>query len=101
MVQCPNCKNKIPFKKVLFLTSFNRIQCKSCGKYLVCNQLRGSLFGGIGGGVGALVLLYALKSFLSKTFGIKNIVLIILWIVSLVIVSYYFTKLELDEYNFL
>lgn len=99
MIICPNCNNKIKFKKIILLNNFNRIQCPHCGKYLIVNEIRGALIGGIGGGVGSIVLIAALYDYINKNFGIKNIIFIILWLVGLVVVCYFFTKLEVDFYN--
>jgi len=82
---------------VLFLTNFNSIHCKYCDKSLVNNKLRRGLIGGTGGGIGAAVLMFAMYNFRNNTFGIKNIILIVLWISMVLVAALRFTKLEIEE----
>ncbi len=98
MAGCPNCNNKISSWKILFLTNFNSIHCDSCGKSIIIgNKLIGALIGAIGGAIGALVLSFAVYSSSQNTFGIKNIVLIFLWLAMVILVAPKFTKLKIKE----
>ncbi len=45
MKVCPNCKNKIFFLKLLFLTNFNSIKCNNCGKKIIAETKINSVFG--------------------------------------------------------
>lgn len=76
---------------------FSSIHCKHCNKSLVNNKLRRGLIGGIGGGIGAAVLMFAMYNFHNNTFGIKDTILIVLWISMVLVAALCFTKLEIDE----
>lgn len=59
MVICPNCGNKIQYRKLFFLTNLNTIKCQTCSsKIRIKNKIDMSnlsgLFCGLGGGLGAL-----------------------------------------------
>lgn len=54
MNTCPNCEQKIPFKKFLLLTNYSTITCKKCNAKLeVKNRIQFSLIGGLFGGASA------------------------------------------------
>ncbi|MFB0514386.1 MAG: hypothetical protein ACETVQ_02290 [Candidatus Bathyarchaeia archaeon] len=60
MLICPNCRNKIPARKLLRLTYFNPITCPTCSTRLriknkTVSRLIGGILGGIGGGIGGLL----------------------------------------------
>jgi hypothetical protein len=53
MVNCPVCEIEIPFKKWIFLTNYNSIECPFCSSELAANKRTNSILGAIGGGIGA------------------------------------------------
>jgi len=67
MFTCPKCGNKLPERKLMFLTNLNAITCPTClARVQVKNKKTSSLIGGIGGGVGAalgaVLLFYWLRT---------------------------------------
>lgn len=91
MIRCPNCTNKIPYWKISILTRFNSIKCSSCEKQLIIANIGiCSLIGGIGGGVGALVLMHLFRSH----FRLTAISITIIWLISLIFASFRFTRLK-------
>lgn len=90
-------KNRLACWLVIFRRCINNIHCEYCDKSLVNNKLRRGLIGGTGGGIGAAVLMFAMYNFRNNTFGIKNIILIILWISMVLVAALRFTKLEIEE----
>jgi len=90
MPTCPKCRNKIPARKLLFLTNFNTIGCPACSTRLQANKKINSLIGGIGGGLGAGIGIL-LFSFWMKTYGMSYVTLfayIMLFVAVLVIIFF-------------
>ena len=64
MVVCPKCGNNLQARQVFVLSNLNRITCSTCSSKLqVENKDVNRYIGGVGGGVGAVLILLLLLSF--------------------------------------
>lgn len=94
MLKCPNCNSKIPFWKPWFLTRSNGIKCSTCEKTLMLgNKKTNTLIAASGGGIGALVIMNLLQS----RFGLKAVMITILWFSSVLFASSCFLKFKVKD----
>ncbi len=64
MVVCPKCGNNLQARQLFVLSNLNTITCSSCSSRLqVENKDVNGYIGGVGGGVGAVLILLLLLSF--------------------------------------
>jgi len=86
------CGNPIPFQKYVLLANWSTITCPKCGSRLKANRKINSLIGGIGGGAGAII-----GTWLIRTFSLYAWISLITWIIAVILAMRLLTKLELAE----
>lgn len=103
MANCPNCKHRLSFFKVGFLSRLrDKVKCNSCNKISEADKSLIGQLGGLGAGLGSIVLLWNKEIFgnhpSSIILGIVSAVLLI-FIVALIQNKYVKLTIAEDQNN--
>lgn len=93
MARCPNCKEKVAYKELLFLTGYKTIKCYKCGAVLSTSKIKMIPFTSI---VVVMGCLFGI-TYVSTGFSVKWLKIIIASLLLVFLSTPIFMKLKVDD----